>query len=140
MVRVCHNRNQRPGSANLVPLLDFCLDRFTCEEIQALSAGGAKREGHSTEELPIYLPKMDREGLLVFPNPNDGLFTVLFTTSEKMEGKLTLQNLIGTTIFSDLGILPNSKLDLNLSEIPSGVYILRLQQQNKVFTQKIIIR
>lgn len=97
-----HIRARLPGSVSLLPLLDFCLNRFSCEEIQTLSVGEAKKEGNSTEELSNSLSNIDKVGLLVFPNPNDGLFTVIFTTSEKIEGKLTLHNLIGTTIFSDV--------------------------------------
>jgi dienelactone hydrolase len=68
----------------------------------------------------------------IFPNPASNLVFV-----QGMEGAsmITLTNVLGQTVMtlSD-GQLPTL---LNVSSLPSGIYVLRMQAQNKYFTQTI---
>jgi hypothetical protein len=129
-----------PGAGRLVSLLDFCLDRFSCEEIQTLKIDASEKERYSKQQENTLIPKSKKEILSIFPNPNNGFFTVLYSSPDDKLGKLTLHNSIGNALISGISIHPNIKLDLNMGDIPSGVYILRVQQDNKLTTQKIIIR
>jgi hypothetical protein len=74
----------------------------------------------------------------VYPNPSIGKFTV--NCSESIIGRLSIENILGEEI-----IVRNnqdqflSKLDVDLSEFPSGVYTLRIQTPYGIFTDKIML-
>jgi hypothetical protein len=76
-----------------------------------------------------------------FPNPNDGLFEVLIKT--KLKGKLNLEilNIDGISVFEmkDLQIFNSDvSLNLNIKEQPSGVYFLKVSNEQENIIVKLI--
>ena len=71
----------------------------------------------------------------IIPNPNNGIFTI--------QGLQDLQ--YNTIIYSSLGHCVFEKEDLyndtflDLTNYPSGIYIIIIESQKKIFTKKIII-
>ncbi len=77
--------------------------------------------------------QQSREVLRVYPNPSSGSFTVLG------KGQLEIFDLLGEKIYSDILTIPSSLIHLT-SSISKGVYFLKLQNGEKVYTDKIIIQ
>lgn len=71
----------------------------------------------------------------IFPNPSAGKFTV---RSHYADAELEIYNLFGEKIYSRE--LPASRVELDLSLLPNGVYVLKIRSPNGSETQKIIIQ
>ncbi|MBU2947847.1 T9SS type A sorting domain-containing protein [Zobellia uliginosa] len=77
----------------------------------------------------------DIKGFKLYPNPvTNG--KVYISTSENGPKKILIYDVLGTQVFE-------SKInedELYLSNIDAGVYVLRVYQNNKVATRKLIIK
>lgn len=71
--------------------------------------------------------------LQLFPNPNNGLFT-LETNSE---GHLCVCNTLGVTVFETLITKPG-KMEINVQELPPGVYQVKTQSSSGYLCQKFV--
>lgn len=92
----------------------------------------------------IELPEKDNlniEHLSFFPNPNSGKFNLKFTLPETGDTNINIYSSNGKTVFSEK--LPaftgeySKKLDI--SKNGKGLYIIKIEQNNKVLAKKIIV-
>ncbi len=78
--------------------------------------------------------------LFIYPNPSTGNFTISFE-KEIIQGRIEMVNILGTRI--NIGIAENifnqSKKEINLNDISSGIYLMRVFDGEKQFCKKIII-
>ena len=81
--------------------------------------------------------------IAVYPNPvNDKMYIY---TGDELEGTLaiSIQTLTGSQVFikNENAVSKNSRIKLNLREtnLKPGLYLLRIQSNTKIFTQKIMI-
>jgi hypothetical protein len=75
----------------------------------------------------------------VFPNPSSGVFTVEVKGIPKSNSSLTVYDVTGQCLH--LSKLKNySKLQINLSNLASGLYVARLQSGENSVCKKIIIQ
>lgn len=76
----------------------------------------------------------------IFPNPNDGRFTV---SVKNISGNfvLRLNNLQGQTVYEDdIQLTDDNYLSLDLPDIRAGVYLMNLVGDSQVVTRKLILR
>ena len=79
--------------------------------------------------------KGDIEGFKLYPNPvTDG--KVYISTNENATKKISIYDVLGTQVL-ETSITGN---ELFISELDAGVYVLRVFQNNKVATRKLIVR
>jgi len=133
-----HVRDALPGSANLVPLLDFCLERFSCEDIQALNLPEAESERRGEDNSDSNNENITLESFNVYPNPNSGLVNILFKSNSKQKGIFNLMGITGTNIITGIELKANEEIQINLENQPIGIYFLRLEIDGQIFTQKFI--
>ncbi len=77
----------------------------------------------------------DIEGFKVYPNPVvDG--KVYITTLQNEPKKILIYDVLGTKVM-ETTILGR---ELNLSDLDAGVYVLRVFEQDKVATRKLIVK
>lgn len=80
------------------------------------------------------LEKNKDSEILVYPNPNNGIFNIALSTI-KDEVQVTIYNLSGQQIehlpLKDKGII-------DISKQPNGIYFVKVIHQHQVITQKII--
>lgn len=72
------------------------------------------------------------EGVSVYPNPVSNEFTV--STIEG--GEISLYSILGVKVLSQR--TANKNLKLNIADVSSGVYLLKVVSRGKSFTQKVI--
>lgn len=91
---------------------------------------------NETLELPAEIKLHDL--LTIFPNPTQDICTVQFN------GNITdpfillaITNLQGQTVFEQQ-LIQQSSFRLNLSAVPPGIYLFRLQFRDKTFFEKIV--
>lgn len=80
--------------------------------------------------------------LLLFPNPNDGHFSLYNNSMTDIEnGRATLVNSIGNVVFTlkNISIAKNQKFYFHFNYLTEGVYILLLEYNNKLTNQKVVI-
>lgn len=82
-----------------------------------------------------------RESVQVYPNPSEGRFNVA-VNGPKGEINLKVYSLLGNVVYSSLRNQSggNFTRQLDLSGIPSGMYILSVETGNKTTNQRILIR
>jgi hypothetical protein len=72
--------------------------------------------------------------LFIFPNPNNGEFTIMSTSNIK----LTITNELGQVI-KTLSVTENSAEKVSISELANGIYFVIGQSDNQVVKQKIVV-
>ena len=80
------------------------------------------------------------EDLAIYPNPNNGNFTVQFNSASNNEIKIGVHDVRGRQIF-DKTYQNNGLFNqlLNLNNVQSGVYFVTVQDGSKKTTKKIVV-
>jgi len=81
-------------------------------------------------------------GLQVGPNPSTDYLQVAFKVPSRTDLRIQLVNLIGQSVLNKeySSYLGNFKEQLNTQHLPAGTYLLKIQQGNKTYQQKIAIQ
>lgn len=74
--------------------------------------------------------------ITVYPNPSDGIY-YFNLVNESNDTQLTIFNLLGEQIFSDL-LVANQENKIDLSNLAKGCYLVKLSNSEGVTTQKIL--
>ena len=81
---------------------------------------------------------LENIGLKVFPNPNDGSFTVEFNSTDLKPTELTISDVLGRSIFrKTIKIVGKYSQQINISEQPAGQYFISVQKEDGVKTVKM---
>lgn len=75
------------------------------------------------------------DGFSIFPNPvtQGKLFIITASNSQK---NIEIYDVLGKQVFS----LQTTDKEINTVNLPSGIYVIKVQQDNKTSTQKLIVR
>jgi len=77
----------------------------------------------------------DIEGLKVYPNPvTEG--RVYIVTSQNNPKKIRIFDVLGTPVLETTII----GKELNISELNAGIYLIQVQEKDKVATRKLIVK
>ncbi|MFK5877978.1 MAG: M12 family metallo-peptidase [Flavobacteriaceae bacterium] len=78
----------------------------------------------------------------IFPNPNDGNFTISFQSDSSKKVKITLYDVLGRTITNQL--FNKNRMDftqnLHFNNLSQGIYLLKISQENKATSKQLIIK
>jgi hypothetical protein len=77
-----------------------------------------------------------QSGIQIFPNPATDQITIRYTSGE--EAKLKIYNIHGLEVLSSN--LNNSPSDVNISMLPPGAYIVKINSKKSSFVQRLIIK
>lgn len=96
---------------------------------------------------PVGVPENFMAGmnseLLLYPNPTNGNFTVLYELKEDSKVSLEVRNLLGELVRSVPTTTKQKGLqaeEINTHGLANGVYLVKLQSGNTQRTQKVIIQ
>ncbi|MFT6384918.1 MAG: hypothetical protein ACJAQR_001756 [Bacteroidia bacterium] len=73
----------------------------------------------------------------VYPNPSNGIFTVENKENDAVE--VSLMTLTGKVLES-YNLAPNSAMNIDATSVVSGIYILSIRSNDKLSTQRIVIK
>jgi uncharacterized repeat protein (TIGR01451 family) len=76
----------------------------------------------------------------VFPNPNKGIFTIKLNTIKSEKIQLNILNYLGQIIKSELINSDNYTEEFNLSNLPNGIYLIKLTIHGQSLSRKISIQ
>ena len=81
-------------------------------------------------------------GYSIFPNPNNGLMSIIFELTEKSKLQVELIDLLGKKVYANELNLTSGNHTIqfgNENQFVSGIYFCKLYVNGKSFTQKVII-
>ena len=79
--------------------------------------------------------------LNVYPNPNNGLFNLSIQNIDSQNAVLTIYNLVGELIQETTCQTIDGAInqEIQLQDVSDGVYFLKVNARNKLFTKKLVI-
>ena len=85
------------------------------------------------DEAPPNNTIESKVNLKIYPNPNEGLFTMTWekeiTTSDS-PSELIIFNYLGEIVYQKT-VLGDVKAEINLTKLPKGIYYVKLSQGNR---------
>jgi len=80
-------------------------------------------------------------GISVFPNPNNGKFSLDIQSAIVSKVSLTIQSTLGVVVYGEKDVKFNGKLqkNLDLSQLPKGVYLLKVEGEGISNTISVVI-
>ena len=84
------------------------------------------------------IAKINGNTFHVYPNPTSGQITIIPGGSQKKTDNLTVIDLTGKTIFSDI-INSDQQYTIDLSSYPGGYYFVQLTSESGTMTKKVIL-
>lgn len=78
----------------------------------------------------------------LYPNPNQGTFTLLYSTQEKESSYLSIIDFTGRTVYQQtLSAKQQGKETINMAHLPTGIYFVRISgvEGELLYTNKLSI-
>jgi hypothetical protein len=113
----------------------------------SVSATGECGEGEMSAALPVTVdntvgignPENHGLSIAVYPNPGDGLFNIQISSEKPGMMQLKLNNVLGETLLSrSIQINSTSDYQLNLENLPDGIYFLIVEGNEELITKKLV--
>ncbi|RYE18013.1 MAG: T9SS type A sorting domain-containing protein [Sphingobacteriales bacterium] len=84
---------------------------------------------------------LERNPLHIYPNPNNGTFTLQCSNIWQQQVSAELRNVLGQIVWTQILPVENGKLNqvIRTSNLPKGVYYLQLKTENGSKVQKVVI-
>jgi hypothetical protein len=79
------------------------------------------------------------EMIQIYPNPNNGIFTLELPKTNALDYTIEVINLTGQMIYSE-SLSKGNTYRIDLSGKPKGIYLVKLKQGTEIFQKKIIVR
>jgi len=96
--------------------------------------------GQTAVPLPLGVDNFGLSNFVVYPNPNNGSFTVSFNSETNSKIQVMVYDLRGRQVyandFSNTGVFSGN---VNLNNVQKGVYLLNVQDGNRKETRKIVV-
>ena len=88
-----------------------------------------------TECEIVNVPEIEKNNPTVYPNPATNNFTVNLGNDEK--ANIQLFNIVGQQVYSET---ITGSAQVNVANLHSGVYMLKVNQNGKVYTTKVVVK
>lgn len=93
-------------------------------------------QGFSQSEVNQLSTSKKIEGLSIYPNPVEGgIQNIYISSKNNFTKKVEIYNVLGKQVFTKM----LSGKELNISELSTGVYILKVTEKNISESRKLII-
>jgi len=95
--------------------------------------------------LPMDIEETDIETITVYPNPTNGELRI--TNYESRIENIEIFDMLGRSVGTNLCVRPENQtseigqpdIEINISDVPSGVYFIRIQTENgRIVTRKVV--
>jgi len=85
--------------------------------------------------------ELDNSAMLVYPNPNNGNFTLDLSSVKGQISNVKIMNMVGGVVYQEkVSQTASFNKDLNLSNLSEGVYTVRIQTNNGDIVKKMVIK
>lgn len=84
----------------------------------------------------VGVKEMEKKNVTVYPNPATSQFTV--NLDDNSAAQIQLYNLVGQLVHSEE--VQNTQATVNVNQLNNGVYMLKVTQNGKVYTSKVVVK
>jgi len=100
---------------------------------------------YSIASLTTTLTGINNLGLseiAVYPNPNNGTFTLEFKSAQLQALDVKVYNSLGVVVYQQLNVVANGKysIEIGLSDLPEGIYTLNAINKDACYIRKMVIK
>jgi hypothetical protein len=121
---------------------DDCMNMFTFGQADRMHAAlNGDRAGLLTSLgcSPAGVNELFSDNLiLLYPNPNNGIFSINFGNYSPMNTTINVFDLLGEKV-KTIGNVSNNFIKVDLSELNNGAYFLNISSDNKNITKKVFL-
>jgi hypothetical protein len=82
----------------------------------------------------------EQNEVVIYPNPSQGNFVYIESRDNIRDASITLFDIYGRVIRTSTPQLLNSRIEIDVRNLPTGKYILRVTGQGQSLTKQIVIR
>ena len=76
----------------------------------------------------------------IFPNPNNGIFTISFDNSSiEKNANIEVLNILGSLVHKEVFDVYNNQKSINLSHLNKGIYLIRIHNNGFSTYQKVMV-
>lgn len=117
----------------------YCTNSLTysCLDAYGLSTPNRFYSCNNTAKKMAAIKEITR--LNIYPNPSEGIFNVDLSKINSPQSKLYISDIQGKQLRHFRINEAQQTLQLNLSDLEKGIYLIRIQSENILMTSKIII-
>jgi hypothetical protein len=91
------------------------------------------------KEIVSSIPELTESSVRVYPSPNDGHFTLNLGNKNNGRNEVAIYDICGKMVYNLLLENPHEvSKDISL-DVPNGIYLVKVNNNNKSTTQKIIV-
>jgi len=95
----------------------------------------------TVNNIPSAIAELEISNLSIYPNPNDGYFTIEFSSLITQDLKVKITNAIGEIVFVDNteSYMGEYKKQINLKDYANGIYFLEIETHKGTVNKKIVL-
>jgi hypothetical protein len=86
----------------------------------------------------VGLEELASNNFSIYPNPNNGQFTIQLNQVQEHGSKVTITNTIGQVVYQ--AVINQKVSNIDIPNMDKGTYILTLENQNKLDRQLFIVK
>lgn len=104
---------------------------------------GTPEEDEDEEEENTNVEAKEEQVFTIAPNPGNGMFRISYAPAQSNTLQVEIINITGTLVYNNVLTVTEKKYiqtDINISDFAQGVYLLRLQDGDKIKTAKIVVQ
>jgi PKD repeat protein len=105
--------------------------------VQDLSGNGTFLKQSSADDAVEESFSEEISEIIVYPNPNNGLFTVKLDNSDMDEFEISVINTSGTLVYSEKAF--SNQFEVDIQDLPQGMYIINVRNESFNETKTIMI-
>ncbi|GAB5539533.1 MAG: hypothetical protein Salg2KO_16360 [Salibacteraceae bacterium] len=80
-------------------------------------------------------------GFGIMPNPNNGIFSLVFDAESSREVEIAVQSLKGEIMHQSVTNIANGQVvDMNLSNLASGIYLVKVTDETSTNVERIVVQ
>jgi hypothetical protein len=101
---------------------DIFISKFTCDGINNV------RENSTNQQINIY------------PNPTSEILNINFLQTQRRNTEVVITNLLGEQVKEARNKSQEERVEMDVSNLPNGIYFVSVKTTEGIFTKKIIIQ
>ncbi len=81
------------------------------------------------------IDNLSKNTINIYPNPSNGIFTISFDDNKRYD--IIVNNMLGQTVYASSNNTASALIDL--TSFDKGIYTVELKNNNKTYTEKVVI-
>ncbi|MCZ6521526.1 MAG: T9SS type A sorting domain-containing protein, partial [Bacteroidetes bacterium] len=127
---------------DIITITDEDLDGVTEFVYRVAAANDWGQSDFSDEVSVITVGFKDElfEELQIYPNPTNGKIKIVWGKSQWVNGQILIRDVSGRVVVNAERLVQNQIMDLDMSQLQSGVYIVEFIANNRILTFRKILK